>query len=294
MQRKYLFYGAYAALGIIWGTNFLYMKWAAQLITPAQIVFLRVLCGFFPVLLLALYKRQLKLAHLKQAHHFLVMSLLATTVYFYCFAQGTALLDSGIAGALSGSIPLFSSIITILFLKEERVNLMKAAGVFIGFLGVVMIAKPWNQSALSLNLSGVMFMILGSFSVGASFVYAKKFIAKQNIPAIALTTYQMFFAVITILLLTDLSGTAAIQTDTKALMGVVLGLGVIGTGVAYVLYYVIVSNLGAVMASSVTYIPPVVALFIAFFIAKEAISSTDWLGMAIILLGVYVSRFAQN
>lgn len=281
-------------LPIIWGTNFLYMKWAVQLIAPAQIVFLRVLYGFFPVLLLALYKRQIKLAHLKLAHHFLVMSLLATTVYFYCFAQGTALLNSGIAGALSGSIPLFSSIITILFLKEERMNLTKAAGVFIGFLGVVMIAKPWNQSALGLNLSGVMFMIFGSFSVGASFVYAKKFIARHNIPAIALTTYQMFFAVVTILLLTDLSGTAAIQTDTKALIGVVLGLGVIGTGIAYVLYYVIVSNLGAVMASSVTYIPPVVALFIGFFIAREAISSADWLGMAIILLGVYVLRLDES
>lgn len=179
MQHKKLFYSTYAALGIIWGTNFLYMKWATQLITPAQIVFLRVLCGFLPVLMLAIAQRQIKLTHLKQAHHFLVMSLLATTLYFSCFAQGAALLDSGIAGALSGSIPIFSSLITVLFLKGESMNRLKASGVLIGFLGVMIVAKPWNTTALGLNLSGVLYMGLGSLSVGASFVYAKKFVIAQ-------------------------------------------------------------------------------------------------------------------
>ena len=294
MQRTKLFYVAYAALGLIWGTNFLFMKWAAQLITPAQIVFLRVLCGFIPVFALALSQRHIKRSHLKQAPHFAAMSLLATTLYFYCFAQGATLLDSGVAGALSGSIPIFSALITALFLKEEKMNRLKVAGVLVGFLGVMTIAKPWDTTALGLNLRGTMFMALGSLSVGASFVYAKKFLSGKQIPATALTSYQMLLALISVALFTDLQGVTLIQNDSKALVGLVLGLGVVGTGLAYILYYLIVSNLGAVMASSVTYIPPIVALFVGLLIARETIALTDWLGMAIIFCGVYILRIGTD
>ncbi len=102
-----VYYIAYLTLRVIWGTNFLFMKWAAVHIDPLQIVFLRVLAGFIPVFLYALIKRQIKLSHIKYIHHFLIMSILATIIYYYCFAKGTALLNSGIAGALSGSIPIF-------------------------------------------------------------------------------------------------------------------------------------------------------------------------------------------
>ena len=67
-----LYYTAYLVLGIIWGTNFLFMKWAAVYITPLQIVFLRVLAGFIPVFIYALIKRQIKLSHIKYIHHFFI------------------------------------------------------------------------------------------------------------------------------------------------------------------------------------------------------------------------------
>ena len=294
MRSLRIFYAAYLALGIIWGTNFLYMKWAAQTITPSQIVFLRVLFGFLPVVMLAIAQGQLRIAHWKLAHHFFVMSVLATTLYFYCFAKGTALLNSGIAGALSGSIPIFSALTAFLLLKEEKINKLKSIGILTGFAGVVLIAKPWTTGALELNMSGVLYMVLGSLSVGASFVYAKKFLARQKIPAVALTSYQMLFALVSMALISDLRGIALIQRDMNALIGVVLGLGIIGTGLAYILYYLIVNHLGALMASSVTYIPPIVALFIGFFIADETTTITDWLGMVIILTGVYILRLGSK
>lgn len=294
MRSKSIFYIAYLALGIIWGTNFLYMKWAAQIITPSQIVLLRVMSGFFPVFIFAISQRQIRKSHLKLAHHFLVMSLLATTIYFYCFAKGTALLNSGIAGALSGSIPIFSALTAFLFLKEEKINFMKSIGILISFVGVLLIAKPWSSGELELNINGVLFVVLGSLSVGASFVYAKKFLAGQKIPAAALTSYQMLFALFSMALTIDLQGVTSIQSDTKAFIGVVVGLGIIGTGLAYILYYLIVNNLGAIVASSVTYIPPVVALFVGFFIAGETIKITDWLGMIIILSGVYILKLDNN
>src|SRR5262249_32726425 len=74
-------YLAFALLGVIWGSNFIFMKWAARDISPGQIVLLRVVFGFLPIFLFALAKRALRWEHVRYAHHFVVMSLLATAVY---------------------------------------------------------------------------------------------------------------------------------------------------------------------------------------------------------------------
>lgn len=288
-QMKFnVYYIAYLTLGVIWGTNFLFMKWAAVHIDPLQIVFLRVLAGFIPVFLYALIKRQIKLSHIKYIHHFLIMSILATIIYYYCFAKGTALLNSGIAGALSGSIPIFSTIITFFFLKEEKVTVKRVVGVIVGLIGVLLIARPWENGDTALDVKGVIYMLIGSLSVGASFVYAKKYLTKINISPAALTSYQVAIAIIILGLFGDLQSIENIQSDSVALIGVLVGLGVLGTGLAYILYYVLVNNLGAIIASTVTYIPPVISLLIGALLANEIILISDWSAMIIILFGVYI------
>ena len=90
-------YLAFALLGVIWGSNFIFMKWAAEHISPSQIVLLRRVFGFLPIFFFTLAKRALRWDHLRYVHHFVVMSLLATAVYYFAFAKGTALLPSSIA-----------------------------------------------------------------------------------------------------------------------------------------------------------------------------------------------------
>jgi hypothetical protein len=104
---------SFCLLGIIWGSNFIYMKLASRYITPTQIVFFRVLFGFVPVMFYAGFIDVLRWKHLRHAGHFFVMALLATTIYYYGFAKGTSLLLSGVAGAVSGAIPLFSFLLAI-------------------------------------------------------------------------------------------------------------------------------------------------------------------------------------
>ncbi len=110
---------AFCLLGIIWGSNFIYMKMASALITPTQIVFFRVLFGFLPVTAYALFKGDLSINHFRHTGHFLIMALLATSIYYYGFAKGTSLLLSGVAGAVSGAIPLFSFILAAVFLVGD-------------------------------------------------------------------------------------------------------------------------------------------------------------------------------
>ena len=113
---RYLPLVAFATLGLVWGSNFIFMKWSSEAVEPSQIAFLRVLLGLLPVVVYAAVTRSIKVRHLKHVHLFLVMSLLATAIYLYAFAAGTSLLESGIAGALSVAIPLFSFIAAAMFL----------------------------------------------------------------------------------------------------------------------------------------------------------------------------------
>ena len=284
---------AFVFLGVIWGSNFIFMKWATEEIAPAQVVLLRVVFGFLPVFLYALSQRALRWQHIRHAHHFIVMSLLATAVYYFAFAKGTALLPSSIAGLLSGAIPLFTFVCAWLFLSEERINITKATGVGLGFFGVLLIARPWSGSG-EIDLAGVAYMVAGSLSVGCSFVYARRFISPLKIPAAALTTYQIGFAIVFLFMVTSLDGIEAVFGNTRAWIGLVFGLGLFGTGLAYISYYFVVANLGALAASSVTYIPPVVALLIGVFLVGDEINPLGYVAMMLILSGVAVLQLGSR
>ncbi|MBB4001198.1 DMT family transporter [Aurantimonas endophytica] len=283
-----LAYAAFVALGLIWGSNFIFVKWAAEWISPSQIVLLRVLFGFLPLLVTSVATRALQWRDWRHAHHFVVMSVLATTFYYVAFAKGTVLLLSSVAGMLSGAIPLFTFVTALAFLRSEPINARSVVGTLLGFLGILLIARPWNQDLGGVDPVGILWMIAGSFSVGASFVYAKRFISPLGLTPLALTTYQIGIALVLLVATTDLDGIGAVIGDTRASLGLVLGLGLCGTGLAYILYYRIVDRLGAVAASGVTYIPPVVSLAIGAMLVGEPVKPLDIVAMGAILVGVAV------
>lgn len=278
---------AFALLGVIWGTNFIFMKWAAALISPGQVVLLRLLCGFVPLLAFALARRSLAWRHLRHTHHFAVMALLATALYYFAFAKGAALLASSIAGMLSGAIPLFSFVTAVVFVRGEPVNRRILLGLVVGFGGVLLIARPWAAGG-AIDPHGVLYMVAGSLSVGSSFVYARRFLVDKGISPVALSTYQIGCALLMLCLVTDLHGIARILDDRVALAGLVFGLGLTGTGLAFILYYFIVQKLGAVRAAGVTYIAPVVALLAGSLLAGEPVVPASLASMALILGGVYI------
>lgn len=277
-------YVALLALGVIWGSNFIFMKWSTLLITPTQTVLLRVLCGFIPLFLIALYTKALRRDQFKHLLHFAVMSVLATTFYYYGFVAGTALLPTSVAGLLSGSIPIFTFICAFLFLRKDRPSKQMLIGVILGFLGIIVSARPWENVA-GVNLMGVIWMIAGTTSLGASFVYAQRLLSPHKIPPLALATWQTGFASLTLLTLTDFTGISEIMSNTQTVLGVVIGLGLLGTGGAFFLYYYAIEKLGSVKASGATYIAPVVAVIIGAIVGEE-IHPLLFIALALILTGV--------
>ena len=290
MKKSALF--AFCFLGLVWGSNFIFVKWAAVHIAPVQITLLRVIFGFIPVFLYALWRGDLRWSQLRHAHHFVIMALLATALYYYAFARGTVLLPSGVAGMLSGAIPLFTLVCTLLFLREEPLGMGKVAGLMLGFLGVLLVAQPWSSTG-EIDAHGIGWMIGGSFSVGCSFVYARKFISPLKLPAAALTTWQIGIGMVLLALVTPMQGIGAVFNDHRVAAGLILGLGLCGTGVAYVAYYHIVENLGALAASSVTYVPPVVALLIGVALVGETIPLSGYIALVSILAGVGLIQWSS-
>ncbi len=285
-MKQHLSLIAWLALAVIWGSNFIFMKWGTESISALQVVLIRVVVGSLPVAVYAVWRKQLRLSQLRHLHHFAVMACLAAAVYYYGFAKGTSLLPSGIAGAVSGAIPLFATLAAVVFLPEEKLTLPKAGGLLLGLIGVVMIARPFDAEPGSASTAGVLYIVAGSLSLGLSFVYAKKFISPLGIPAAALVTWQLGLASLLLAVVTDFNGLARITADPVALWGTVFGLGVLGTGLAFIIYYFIVQTMGAVRASSVTYLPPVVALLIGVLFVGETVTVLDYLATGLILGGV--------
>jgi drug/metabolite transporter (DMT)-like permease len=278
-----LTYLAFVLLGLIWGSNFIYMKWASVLISPAQIVLLRVFFGFLPLAFVAWRKRVIEHRQLRLLPHFLVMAAVATAFYYYAIVKGTALLPSGIAGVLGGSISLFTALFSLLFLRSERLNGLMALGVVLGFAGIVLIARPWEGTDNPISLAGVFWMLSGAIILGVSYVYVRRFLSPANLPPLALVTWQIGLALPILLLLTSFTGLGQILQDWRAAIGVVVGLGVLGTGAAFLIYYFLLQELGAVAASGSTYITPVVALMISW-LAGEKVGPLE-IAAAVLILG---------
>lgn len=286
---------AFALLGLAWGANFLFMKRGAAWVTPMQVVFLRILFGFGALVLFAFCRGELRWRHLRYWYHFLAMSLLSATLCYYLYVRGTMLMKSGVAGMISGTVPLFAFVIAVLVLRCDTVTVRKGVGVLLGLAGTVLIAQPWHGGSAAITASsvgegsgwGTLYLLAGSMSLGASFVYAKKCIVPLGIPPTACAAYQFGFALLCMGVLTPMHGIGRIVEDLPSLLGVVVGLGIVGTGIAYILYYFVIQTFGAVAAASVTYLPPIVALLIGWSVG-EPFSWIDPLAMACILAGVFV------
>jgi len=287
-------YIVFGLLALVWGLTFLFNKTSSTLITPEQVVVVRVVIGFLPVFAAALIGRKLRWVHLRQIHHFAVMSLLAASVYYVSFARGIALLPTSVAGMLSGAIPMFSFVAAAIFLRSEPINRRSIGGLLFGFAGVMLIAQPWNTNVSVNDLAGIGYIAFGSACVGLSFVYARRFLSPLGISPLALCTYQLGLASITMLIFTDMTHAGAIFNDWKIASGLIIGLGLFGTGIAFICYYHVVEKLGAVKAASVTYVPPVIGLITGILILGETVTILHLVAMSIILIGVFIMQSGRS
>ncbi|GFK93072.1 putative cystine transporter YijE [Fundidesulfovibrio magnetotacticus] len=282
-------YAWLAVLGLLWGANFPLMKAALSALEPSQAVWLRLAFGaaalapFLAPALAAVRRRPALLGHS------CVMALSANVLTFHCFMQGTRLLDAGTAGVLSGCVPLLTALLAALALPRERLPRAALAGLCVSFLGLVCVLAPWNGAARG-SLAGAGYMLAGACGYAVAFVYARRFLVRPGASALSLAALQMLLATLFYAPLARWEGMARVTDSWELLACVAVGLGAVGSGAAYVVYYGLIGAVGAVRASAVSYLPPVAALFMGWAFLGETPGLARLAGAALVLGGIWTLR----
>lgn len=275
------------ALAVVWGSSFLLIKVGLRGLSPAQLVLSRLLFGA-GVLLVVVAARRLRLpSELRMWGHLAVLAVTANVVPFVLFAWGEQRISSGLAGVLNATTPLLTVIVAVVVLPDERASFLRAVGVAIGFVGVVLIIAPWRSGG-STSLAGDLACLGAAACYGVAFTYTRRFVSGRGSP-LALATGQLLVAALLQLAIIGISPGPAVHL-TAVVIAAAVTLGAVNTGLAYLLYYSLIRDVGATSASMVTYLMPIVAVGLGIGLLGERVTWNLFVGAAIVIAGVSLAE----
>jgi drug/metabolite transporter (DMT)-like permease len=273
-------------LSLIWGSGFAIATIAVRDIPPATVVFLRVLLA--TALLYPLLRRQgISLPRGWGAWvPFLALGLLNTALPFTLNAWSLTRIESGVAGILTATVPIVTVVVAHFLTEDERATGSSVAGVAIGLAGVVVIIGLDPDSLTSGSTLGKLAILLSSLFYGVSAVYARSL---RGTPPLLLAVGQVGASAVflaPLVLVVDQPWRTATWTP-EAIVAVVT-LGTMGSALAYVIFYRLLTSSGATAASLVTYLIPVVAVILGVLFLDERLKPQHLAGMALIAAGMVV------
>ncbi len=272
-----------ALLAFIWGWSFLFIKVAVEGMTPSTVAATRVLLGFV-VLLAVLRLRGMPMpAGRVWWRHFAVVALFGSVLPFTLLAWGEQHVSSALTSVLNASTPLFAALFVAAFLGE-RLRPVQVGGLLLGFVGVGVAAGLAGADLAESSIAGEAAAVLAGVGYGISFAYTKRHLV--GIPPLVAATGQL--AAGTAMLLPVALVTTAregISLTPRRLLAIGL-LGIFGTGVAYVLNYRSIAELGPTLASVVTYLVPVVAVVLGVVFLDEPFELRLLLGGGLTIAGI--------
>jgi drug/metabolite transporter (DMT)-like permease len=270
-------------LGAIWGASYLFIKIGLRDMSPSVVSFLRVFLGALALLPIALSQGALRGLGAR-TWTLVLVGAIQVAVPFVLIAQGEEEITSALAGILVASAPLFTALIAVRVDHEERSSGLRLVGVLVGFAGVGFL--------LGVDLGGSGAALLGGLMVVlASLGYAiGGFIVKHrlsDVPSVGMSTAVMVVA--SVMLLPAAIATAPEEAPGIGPLAAVAALGVLGTGIAFVIFYGLISSVGPARAFLVTYIAPGFAVgYGAAFLAEE-VTLVTVIGLALILAGSWLA-----
>lgn len=286
LQRRVLL--QFLLLALTWGASFLFVAIALDGLSPAQVVLGRLVTGAVALAAICLIGRHRLPPFGPVWGHLLVVSLLLCVIPFLLFAWAQQDISSGLASIYNATTPLMTMLISVIALREERPTRDHAVGIAIGFLGVLVVLGPW--SGLGSGTALAQLACLGATaSYGAAFVYLRRFVSRRGLAAIPVATAQVGLGAVVMLALAPAVAVAPISL-TMPVVGSVLALGALGTGLAYVWNTNVVGAWGATDASTVTYLTPVVGVALGVMVLAEQVSWNEPVGAAIVIIGIAITQ----
>jgi len=268
------------SLAAIWGSSFIFMRIGSPEFGPFLFMALRTFTAslfLLPILYIAKQQKALNGYKLKM----LVAGQLNTAIPFVLFGYATLTLAAGTTSVLNATTPMFGAIVAYLWLKQ-KLSLSAAIGLFIGFIGVYFLVFDKISVGENDIIGPACAALVASFCYGFSANYTKKYLSGIN--SVALAAGSQISASLTLIPI-SLFFLPTSLPSSEAFISVIL-LGVVCTGIAYIIFFRLIANLGPARAMSVTYMIPAFGLLWGSLFLDESISQWMIIGCALILTGV--------
>lgn len=276
-----------ALLALIWGSSFLWIKLALRGLSPVEVTLARLVLGSAVLFALVAAQRGSVPRSPTLWVHIAVAALFGNAAPYLLFALGEQSVNSSTAGMLNATTPLWTIVFALATRHQRSTSLRQAAGLVVGFGGSLLIFSPWKGSGF--GSAGAIECLAASASYGISFVYMDRFLARRGISPVTLSACQLLAASVLLAVTLSVTGAPSPRLDVSVVASIAI-LGLIGTGIAYVLNYQIIASEGATVASTVTYLLPVVAIVLGVLVLSEHITFLIVAGIVLILAGVALTR----
>lgn len=273
-------------LAVLWGGSFFFVEVALKAIPPLSLVACRV---FFAAIFLWIFvfaSRRRVPTSWKIWFAFAIMGLLNNVIPFTLIVWGQTQIASGIASILNATTPIFTVVVAGLLLPDERATKLKIAGAITGFIGVVVLIGPAAFTEIGLAVYAQMAVLAAALSYAFAGVFGRRF-SGMNVDPVIVAAGQVTTSAI-LLLPTSLLVDGGLSVDGLGLdiLGSVLGLAILSTSMAYVLYFKLLSSAGATNLLLVTFLIPVTAIILGVAVLGEVLNSNHILGMLLIGLAL--------
>lgn len=275
------------ALALLWGSTFLWIKLALHGLAPVQVTLVRCVLGALTLMVMC-RRAGLRLPRGRAIWgHIVVAAFFCNALPFALFSIGEQTVDSGLAGVLNATTPLWSLLIGIAIGTERRLGPVRPAGLVLGFGGTLLIFAPWSRTGPV--GWGVLAIVVAAASYAISFAYMGRNLVGKGIPTTSLAAAQLVAATGLTVLTLPAGGLTQIKVDPAALVAVVM-LGVFTTGITFYLTYRIIADEGATNAATVGYLLPVVSVALGAAVLHEGFGLRVAAGMLVVLAGVAMTR----
>ncbi len=277
-------------LGAIWGSSFFNIKIATYSFGPITIAFLRVFFGAIPVLLLCYFKDIKIEAFSKDWHWFALIGFINLVAPFFLIAYGVKSVQSNLAAILMSTTPLSSTVLGHFYTKNEKFNFIKTFGILIGFSGILYLFSD-NLLIDENNFFSAILILVGSTCYVIGGVLTLKISKKKNENV---TGSILIWAVIILIPLVSL-----IEQPWKVIPRLdstisVIYLGLVSTGIAWLLRFRILVKNGLIFQSQVSYLIPIFGTVLSYIFLKELITIKVLISLIAVVIGIYFVRKADN
>lgn len=278
----------FAFLSLVWGFSFLLIKVGTQAYAPFQVTFGRLLFGTLVTAAAMVVKRERLPRGARTWGHLTVAALLLNALPFSLFAYAELTVPSTLAGICNATSPLWGMTLSLVALSEDRPTRVRVAGLGLGFLGVLTVLGAW-QGFSGLDASGTAMALLASLSYPIGWIYVRRTLAGTSSSHLSLTGAQLLLATAQLAFVTPLFTSLPSSFPVLPLLAIV-ALGALGTGVAMLVQYGLVSEVGPTTAQMVTYFIPVIATAAGVTLLGESLTWSTPVGAAIVLAGAALTQ----